>query len=82
VVYWNLDLHGGHSRVLRYGFSIICVAIALGLALALHYYKFREVELPLLALAVGIVTWYAGVGPSVLAVVLSTASFCLPLRGP
>jgi PAS domain S-box-containing protein len=82
VVYWNLDLHGGHSRVLRYGFSIICVAIALGLALAFHYYKFRDVELPLLALAVGIVTWYAGVGPSVLAVVLSTASFAYLFADP
>src|SRR5262245_63378039 len=59
---------------MRYVFSIICVAIASGLALSIHYYKFRDVELPLLALSVGIVTWYAGVGPSVLAAVLSIAS--------
>jgi PAS domain S-box-containing protein len=75
VLHWNPDLHGEHSRVLRYGFSIICVAIALGLALVCHYYKFREVELPLLALSIGIVTWYAGVGPSALAVALSAAGF-------
>jgi K+-sensing histidine kinase KdpD len=75
VVYWELDLHRGRPPILRYGFSVVCVAIALGLALAFQYYKFRNVELPVLALSVGIATWYAGVGPSVLAVVLSAASF-------
>jgi signal transduction histidine kinase len=72
---WNLELHQVHSPILRYGFSVVCVAIALGLALALQYYQFRDVEAPLFAISIGIVTWYAGNGPSVLAVLLSVALF-------
>ena len=71
---WNLELHGGHSAI-RYGFSVVCVAVALGVALALRYYGFRNVTLPAFDLAIAVITWYAGVGPSMLAVVLSTACF-------
>ena len=71
---WNLELHRGGPAI-RYGFSIICVAVALGAALALQYYGFRDVELPLFGLAIVVTTWYAGTGPAVLAVVLSTAGF-------
>src|SRR5207247_8332361 len=45
------------------------------LALAFQYYQFRDVELPVLALSVALTTWYAGAGPAVLAIVLSTACF-------
>jgi light-regulated signal transduction histidine kinase (bacteriophytochrome) len=55
--------------------SVVSVALALGLALTLENYNFREVELPILSLAVAVVTWYAGVGPSVLAILLSVVSF-------
>ncbi len=72
---WNQELQRIHSPILRYGLSVVCVAIALGLALTLQYYQFRDVELPLLNLAVAIATWYAGVGPSVLAILLSTMCF-------
>jgi len=66
----------GHMQpLLRYGFSVICVATALGLALILHYYRFRDLELPILSLAVAVATWYGGLGPSVLAVLLSMAAF-------
>jgi signal transduction histidine kinase len=71
---WNLELHWG-SPPIRYGFSVVCVAVALGVALALQYYGFRGAELPLFDVAIVVVTWFVGVGPSVLAVVLSTASF-------
>ena len=67
---WNLELHRGGPPI-RYSFSVVCVAVALGAALALQYYGFRTVELPAFDLAIVVVTWYAGVGPSVLAVVLS-----------
>jgi light-regulated signal transduction histidine kinase (bacteriophytochrome) len=70
----NVDLQNG-SPVLRYGLSLVCVALALALALAAQYYGFRDVGLPLFSLAVAIVTWYAGIGPSVLTVLLSTLSF-------
>jgi len=71
---WNLELHRGGAAI-RYGFSVVCVAVALGAALALQYYGFRGVELPLFDLAIVVTTWYAGAGPSVLAVVLSSACF-------
>ena len=71
---WNLELHRGGPAI-RYGFSVVCVAVALGVALACQYYGVRDVELPLFELAIIVITWYAGVGPSVLAVVLSTACF-------
>lgn len=63
------------SAILRYGLSFVWVAIALGLALILSRYRFRSVEVPVLSMAVGIVTWYAGVGPSVLAILLCVACF-------
>jgi K+-sensing histidine kinase KdpD len=71
---WDLELYRGRSLI-RYGFSIVCVAVALGAALAFQYYGFRDVALPLFDLAIVVITWYAGVGPSVLAVALSAACF-------
>jgi K+-sensing histidine kinase KdpD len=71
---WNLEVHGGRAPV-RYGFSLVCIAVALGVALASHYYGVRDVELPLFELAIVVTTWYAGVGPAVLAVVLSATCY-------
>jgi signal transduction histidine kinase len=75
VARWDVDLHTGRSPVLRYGFSVVCVGVALGLALVVRYYSFRGVGLPVLSLGIAVVTWYAGIGPSVLAVVLSSIVF-------
>jgi signal transduction histidine kinase len=75
LAYWNQEFQRIHSPILRYGFSVVSVAIALGAALALRYYHFREVELPVLTVAIALTTWYSGAGPSVVAVLLSTASF-------
>jgi PAS domain S-box-containing protein len=61
--------------VLSYGLAVVSVALAVGLALTLQYYQFRDIEMPVLAMAVAVTTWYAGVGPSVLAIVLSTMCF-------
>ena len=72
---WNLALQRVHSPILAYGLAVGCVAIGLGLALTLDHYKFRDVELPVLGLAVAVATWYGGIGPSVLAILLATASF-------
>ena len=71
---WNLELERGRPPI-RYGFSVVCVAVALGLALAGRRYGFGDAELPLFDLAIVVVTWFAGIGPSALAVALSTASF-------
>jgi signal transduction histidine kinase len=69
----SIELPKGLAPVARYGFAMICVAIALGIALPLERAGFREVELPLFALAIVLTAWFAGVGPSVLAVLLSCA---------
>ena len=71
---WSLELHRG-GRAIRYGFSVVCVAVALGAALAFQYYGFRGMDLPLFDLAIVVITWYAGAGPSVLAVVLCSGCF-------
>jgi two-component system, LuxR family, sensor kinase FixL len=75
VALWNLESPTVRAPILRYGFSAACVATALALALILQSYGFRDASLPLLALAVALAAWYAGRGPSVLAVLLSTAAF-------
>jgi light-regulated signal transduction histidine kinase (bacteriophytochrome) len=61
--------------MLRYGFAVVSVAIGLALGLLSQYYQFRDVEVPVLALSIALTTWYAGTGPSVLAILLSTACF-------
>jgi signal transduction histidine kinase len=75
LTFWNPEYQRIHSPILRYGFSAASVAVALAVALALQHYQFREVELPILTVAIAFTTWYAGAGPSVLAVVLSSACF-------
>jgi signal transduction histidine kinase len=72
---WNIESHGIRSPILRYGLSVVSVAIGLGLALLLQHYQFRDVELPVLTLSVALTTWYAGTGPSVLAILLAMACF-------
>ena len=71
---WSLEPETGRLPI-RYGFSVLCIAVALGLALASRHYGFRPAELPLFDFAIVVATWYAGIGPSVLAVLLSTACF-------
>jgi K+-sensing histidine kinase KdpD len=71
---WNTKARLG-SPVQRYGFSVVSVAVALGLALVSQYYDFGAGEAPLFNLAVALTSWYAGVGASILTVVLSTACF-------
>lgn len=68
---WSLEQQ---SPAIRYCFAVVCVLVALAGALACQYYAFRSVVSPLFDMAIVITAWYAGVGPSVLAVLLSTAS--------
>src|SRR6202167_2269253 len=64
-----------HSPVLRYGLAAISFAIALGLALLTQHFGFRTVEVPLFLFAIAVTVWYAGTGPAILAVVLSSLAF-------
>ena len=59
----------------RYGLALLSVAIALGTALLLEHYHFRGVEFPLFLFAIALTVWYAGIGPAILAVVLSSLAF-------
>ena len=71
---WNLELHRGGPAI-RYGFSAVSVALGLGLALTFQHYGVQNVESPPFSLAIVLTAWYAGIGPSVVAVVLSATCF-------
>jgi len=71
----NLQLQFAHSPVLPYGLGGTSFAIALGLALLAERYGFRNVEVPLFLFAITLTVWYAGSGPAILAVVLSSSAF-------
>jgi signal transduction histidine kinase len=73
--YWNREFQRIHSPILRYCFSVVSVAIAFGVALLFQRFGFRDVEVPVLTVAIAFATWYAGTGPSVLAVLLSLVTF-------
>jgi K+-sensing histidine kinase KdpD len=75
MAYWDSELQRVRSPILRYGFAVVSVVVATAIALALQAYQFRDVELPLLVLAIGLVTWYAGTRPAVVAVLLATPVF-------
>ena len=64
-----------HSPVLRYGLAATSFAIALGMALLAERYGLRDVEVPLFLFAITVTAWYAGSGPAILAVVLSSLAF-------
>ena len=71
----KLQAQFAHSPVLRYGLAATSSAIALGLGLLSQHYGFRNVEVPLFLFAIVVTVWYAGTGPVILAVVLSSLAF-------
>jgi signal transduction histidine kinase len=60
------------SAIQRYGLAVLSIGVALGAALLLERYNFHSVADPLLLFAIAITVWYAGLGPAILAVVLSS----------
>src|SRR6202165_4114994 len=71
VVRSNFELQIARSAVLRYGLAVFSVSVALGGALLLERFQFRNVADPLFSFAIAITVGYAGIGPAILAVVLS-----------
>jgi PAS domain S-box-containing protein len=67
----NLELQIARSPVLRYGLAVLSVSVALAGSLLLQHFQFRNVADPLFLFAIAIAVWYAGIGPGILAVVLS-----------
>jgi len=82
MAYWDSEFQRVQSPILRYGFAVVSVVVATAVALAIQEYQFRDVELPLLVLVIALVTWYAGTGPAVVAVLLSTAVFAYFFAAP
>jgi signal transduction histidine kinase len=75
LAYWNPEFQRIHSPILRYGFSVVSVMVAFAVAFALQHFRFRDVEVPVFTVAIAFTTWYAGAGPSVLAVLLCSVCF-------
>src|ERR1700680_1486648 len=67
----NLQIRFSRSPVLRYGLTVLSISVSLGVALLLERFHFRNVADPLFLFAIAIAVWYAGIGPAILAVVLS-----------
>jgi PAS domain S-box-containing protein len=67
----NRELQIVRSPLLRYGLAALSVSVALGVSLLLERFNFRNVADPLFLFAIAIAVWYAGIGPAILAVVLS-----------
>jgi PAS domain S-box-containing protein len=61
--------------ILRYGLATGSVLLVVPPALLLERYGFRNMEYPLFLFAIAVTVWYAGVGPAILAVVLSSLAF-------
>ncbi len=59
---------------LRYGLAILSVGAAVGAGLLLQEFHFRVPAATLLLFAVAIVSWNAGRGPAILAVILAAVS--------
>jgi K+-sensing histidine kinase KdpD len=69
---------GRHPRLLyvqRYGLAVVAVAVALGAALLMNRSGVHDVEFPLFLLAIAVSAWYAGPGPAVLTLLLSSLAF-------
>ena len=65
-----------------YGLPILSVGVALGVGLVLQNFHFRVPATALLLFAVAVVSWKAGRGPAVLAVILATISCYWFFVGP
>ena len=74
----NLELQIARSPVLRYGLAALSVSVALSGSLVLERFHFHNVADPLFLLAIVVTVWYAGIGPAILAVVLSGLADTLP----
>jgi PAS domain S-box-containing protein len=73
MTFSNWESRLAQSRALRYALAVGATVSALGLALFAYRFNFHNVETPLFFFSVAVTAWYAGPGPSALAVLLSTA---------
>jgi signal transduction histidine kinase len=71
----EVKLSGAGGRFLRFGLAVAGLVVAFGIALLLQDLGFREVGVPVVTIAIAFITWYLGVGASVLTVLLATPLF-------
>jgi PAS domain S-box-containing protein len=71
----TLQAQFARSRVLGYGLAITSVAIALGLSLLGQRHGFYNMGVPLFLFVIAVTVWYLGIGPAVLAVLLSSLAY-------
>jgi len=62
-------------KVRAYGLAVVAVAAALGLAFVAELLAISHLEFPLFLTAISVTVWYAGAGPGVLAIALSSFGF-------
>jgi PAS domain S-box-containing protein len=75
MIQWKPRSPKSFSAIQGYGLAILSVSAALGAALLIERMRMRDVEVPLFLFAVAVSAWYGGVGPAVLALLLSCLTF-------
>lgn len=70
------------SAIQRYGLAFFAVSIALGGGLVADRFSLSAVGFPLFLFAIALTAWYAGAGPGILALVLSSLAFDYYLTEP
>jgi len=63
------------SEAGRYALAILSVLLALGISSFLFKHKIQGLEFPVFMVAIALTAWYAGVGPAVVALVLSILAY-------
>ena len=63
------------SEAGRYALAILSVLLALGISSFLFNHKIQGLEFPVFMVAIALTAWFAGVGPAVVALVLSILAY-------
>jgi PAS domain S-box-containing protein len=79
---WNRASQRVSSGILGYGLSVVSVAMVVGAALTLQHNDFRAPPTAVFSLAIAIASWYGGIGPAVVAVLLSITCFVYFFTAP
>src|SRR5258707_8632972 len=74
-VQWKLQLPKPFAAIQGYGLAVLVIAVSLGASFLGERLGVHDVELPIFLFAIALIAWYGGVGPAVLALVLSCLIF-------
>ena len=62
-------------NIFRYGLALSSVALALGIGFLAWYNSIRHVEFTVLLFAIAVTAWFCGIGPAMLAVLVSSLGY-------